>query len=255
MASLVNKYFHVDKNNEQTLLNSLVKESIKIQGRTYYYLPRDTQVRDMILGEDVISAFSLAIPIEMYMIDAQGFQGQKEMFSKFGLQIQNSYKLVVAVDRWDKEIRTQFDSAANNGETPPPFIIDNYIRPREGDLIFDTLTSFLMVVNFVDHDMEFYSLGKNYAYYLSCEAFLYQNEKINTDVPAIDSFNMLSLDNLDFQITIEPDGGSLLLDEIGGNYILQEESPNPTEPQRFANIDFSTPASLVNAKVSNPFAS
>ena len=250
MASLVNKWFHQNNENEQTILNSLTKESIQKQGRTYYYLPRDTQVRDMILGEDALSAFSLAIPIEMYMIDAQGFQGQREMFSKFGLQIQNQYKLVLSVDRWLKEVGTQFDGLSANGEAS--FALDNYTRPREGDLIYDPLTRFLMVIKFVDHDTSFYALGKNYSYHLSCESFLYQNEKISTNVPEIDAFNGLSFDNLDFQISLET-GGSLMIDEIGGHYLLQEQGPNPEEPTNTVNLDFATPAALVQTKINNPF--
>jgi hypothetical protein len=249
MTAIVNPYFHANKGSEQTLLNSLVRESIQVHGRQYYYLPRDAQVKDVILGEDVVSAFTLAIPLEMYMVDAQGFSGQKEMFSKFGLQIQNSYKLVVAVDRWEKEVKSQFDTQGFNGEAG--FTIPNYLRPHEGDLIYDSLTNFLMVIKFVDHDMEFYSLGKNYVYYLSCESFLYQNEAIATAVPEIDTFASLSMDDLNFQLMTET---GVALRQEDGNFILQEESPTPQEPTRSVNMDYTIPAQSINTTVaSNPF--
>jgi hypothetical protein len=247
MASLINRYFSQNKSNEQAVLNGLVQESIQIQGRVYQYMPRNAQVTDLILGEDVISSFNVAIPIECYMVDAQGFQGQREMFSKFGLQINNSYRLVVSVDRWNKEVKTQFDGNVNTGEAS--FTVANYVRPHEGDLIYDSLTKFLMVIKFVDHDMEFYSLGRNYVYYLTCEAFMYNNEDIATNVPAIDAFNAgLTMDVLQIA-AIETEDGFLLGQEDGWA-LLMENEPAPT---RNANVDFVTPAKTVNTTVSNPF--
>lgn len=249
MAGVINKYFkQVQNPNEQSMLNGLIKESIQKQGRLYYYLPRNSQTRDLILGEDAFSSFSLAIPLEMYMVDAQGFSGQREMFVKFGLQINNSYKLVVAVDRWNQEVKTLFDGVSQNGENVT-FTKTNYQRPWEGDLIYDPLTRFLMVIKFVDHDQEFYQLGKNFVYYLSCEAFMYQNEPINTQVPEIDAFNALSKDLLNFQLLLEDGSGALKL-EIG-DYILNEMDPTPT---RDIEVDFITPATTINTTVINPFA-
>ena len=93
IASLINKYFHKSPIGESTLLDSLVEESIKIMGRTLMYIPRDVKVDDLVLGEDVISHFPLSIPIEMYQETTNGFQGDKEMLSKFGLSISNNFKL------------------------------------------------------------------------------------------------------------------------------------------------------------------
>jgi hypothetical protein len=246
MTAIINKYFDRSPGNEQSLVNALIKESIQVQGRQYWYLPRNSQVRDIILGEDVLSSFSLAIPLEMYMVDAQGFQGQREMFTKFGLQINNSYRLVVSVDRWVNEVQSQFDGSITNGEAS--FTKSNYLRPGEGDLIYDPLTRFLMVIKFVDNDQEFYTLGKNYVYYLSCEAFMYQNEMINTQVPEIDSFNELSKDILIFQLlteALEP------IVQENGDFILQELEQQPT---RDIEVDYSTPSSSINTTIKNPFS-
>lgn len=246
MTALTNRYFIRDPENEQSLLNSLVKESIQVQGRKMYYLPRNSQIRDIILGEDAFSSFSLAIPLEMYMVDYQGFQGQREMFTKFGLQINNSYRLVVSVDRWEEEVKSQFDGSIINGEAT--FTKDNYLRPHEGDLIYDPLTKFLMVIKFVDHDQEFYALGKNYSYYLSCEAWIYQNEPIATAVAEIDAFDGLSRDILNFQMLTEI--GDMFTQE-DGDYILQEL--NPPSTARDIEVDFTTPASLISTTIKNPF--
>ncbi len=245
MASLINRYFQQNQwTNEQSLVNSLNIESVQILGRQYYYLPRDSQIRDDILGEDTLSSFGLAIPVEMYLQDADGFTGQKEMFTRFGLQINNSYKLVISVDRWNTEVSNVFSST----NPLPPYTKTNYQRPWEGDLIYDPLTRFLMVIKFVDHDANFYQLGKNYTYTLSCEAFNYQNEKINTGVADIDAFNALSSDLLDFQILDELGDALILEDQVG--YLLQDDSPTSI---RTTEIDYQTPALGINMQSSNPF--
>lgn len=248
MASLINPYFHKSKTTEQSLLNGLISESIKIMGLTYYYLPREVQVTNLVLGEDVISKFGAAIPIEMYLSNSTGFQGDKEMFSKFGLEIRNSYKLELHKERWEKEVKTQFDGLITNGEAS--FNIANYIRPREGDLIYDPMTKFLMEIKFVDHDQEFFALGKNYKYVLSCEAFQYQNEEIATGVAEIDIFQTMSLDKLGNEILAE--NGASITYENGGQLILEDGSI-PT-PIRESGTDFVPPATKVKATVVDVFA-
>jgi hypothetical protein len=244
MASLVNKYFHGSKTTEQNIIDGFVKESIQILGNTYYYIPRDMQIENLILGEDVISKFSSAIPIEMYLADAQGFQGDKEMFSKFGLEIRNSYKLVVHKGRWEKEVKNLFSSAA------APFIIENYLRPREGDLIYDPLTKFLLEIKFVDHDVEFFALGRNYQYYLSCEAFQYNNEEIATGITDIDVFETNSTDELLNQIMME-DGSFIVFEQSG--YAIQEDG-NVAIPLRDYGVNYAPEATKIKSTFIDPFA-
>ena len=235
MVSLVNPYFNQSKLSEQEIINGFVKESIQILGKTYYYLPRNIQIADLILGEDILSKFTLAIPIEMYLTDTMGFQGDREMFSKFGLEIKNSYKLVVSKDRWEEEIRSQFDNLSSNGEAD--FDISNYIRPLEGDLIYDPITKFLMEIKFVDHDVEFFALEKNYQYYLSCEAFQYQGEEIDTIIDRV-------------RLIMENDN-AIILEGAGTNYLLMDQPSlgdiRPKPP------DFSPEVLEIEYSVINPF--
>lgn len=248
MTSLINKFFHQPRTNEQNIINGFVKESIQIRGQTYIYLPRNVQIMDLILGEDILSKFQLAVPIEMYLADVQGFQGDKEMFSKFGLEIRNSYKLVVSKDRWEIEIKSKFDNVAGNGEAT--FDISNYIRPMEGDLIYDPITKFLLEVKFVDHDVEFFALGKNYQYYLSCEAFQYQSEIIETGVSDIDVFNLNSLDTLHTQILLE--NGNEVIYEQGG-HVIPEHAIDPTPIRPINATEFPPEVVEIKLSVTNPF--
>lgn len=247
MTSIVNKYFHKSNILEQNMMSGFIKETIQIKGHEYFYLPRDVQIEDLILGEDIISKFSIAIPIEMYLVDATGFTGDREMFAKFGLEIRNSFKLVVHKERWEEEIKSQFDSNLLNGEAN--FTINNYIRPREGDLIYDPLTKYLVEVKFVDHDIEFYSLGRNYQYYLSCEAFQYQNEVIETGNAVIDLFSLNSKDILENQIILQ-NNNSLEFEQ--GGYLVKEDGNIPA-PIRDYGTEFNPPAEQIKFTVNNPF--
>lgn len=218
-------------------------------GLQYWYLPRDVQLDDLIFGEDVISKFPIAIPIEMYMENTTGFGGDKEMFSKFGLELRNSYKLVLHKERWETEVKHQFIKYSEDNSNPL-FRAANYIRPREGDLIYDPLTKFLMEIKFVDHDAEFFSLGRNYKYHLSCEAFQYQNEEIYTGVEEIDIFQLNSMDILWNAIQLE--SGDNIMFEQGGIAILEfNELPVPI---RQYGTDFGPDSAIIKVNITNPFA-
>lgn len=183
----------------------------------------------------------------MYLSDTIGFQGDREMFSKFGLEIRNSYKLVVGKDRWDEEVKSLFDNVSYNAEAS--FDIANYVRPREGDLVYDPITKFLMEIKFADHDVEFFALGKNYQYYLTCEAFQYQSETIFTGIPEIDLFAENSRSTSDFQILAE-NGNTLIFEN--GNYISMDRDGAPLRGPE-SEVVFDSLKTDIKYTVINPF--
>jgi hypothetical protein len=254
MASLHNPYFNKSFAGEQGLFNSLKTESIQVLGHMFYYLPRQVVTRDLVLGETDISKFPLAIEIEMYMENVLGFQGEKELYSKFGLEINSSYNLIVSVDRWETEVKSQFDNDQGNGEASFDVLVSG--RPQEGDLIYDPLTKMLLEIKFCDHESEFYQVGKNYIYKLSCEAFQYNSEELNTGISDIDSIEDLnSLDMTSYQILLE-DGG-LLLQENGGGFMQEtQEIPEFTSGKiSYDNShEFDVAAEDVSFSASNPFS-
>lgn len=237
MAALINPFFDHANVVEQSLFNNIKTEAIQVMGRLFYYMPRHTMVINPILGEDILSKFDQAIPIEMFMEQAQGFEGDKEMFSKFGLQISNSYTLVVSKDRWEEEVQTQLDD-----EHP------NTTRPLEGDLIYDPMTKFLMEIKFCDHDADFYQVGKNYLYHLSCEAFQYASETIETGEEEIDIFEQKTDALPTDQILTE--AGDILSFATGTDMNILSEKP-VVGPHY--GTDFVTPATAT-VTVNDPFA-
>ena len=86
----LNTYFSSENltqgsSNEQMVLADLVEEAIKIWGQEFLYIPRVLVAKDEILGEDRLSKFKDAYPIELYVETPQGFVGQGEFVQKFGL--------------------------------------------------------------------------------------------------------------------------------------------------------------------------
>ena len=248
---LINPYFNQNQSkSNQNIIQGLSTEVIKMMGRVYYYLPRNQQLTQLILGEDVLSSFDVAIPIEMYLVDSMGFDGQKEIYSKFGLQINNSYKLAVSIPRWEQEVMSMFNGQPYLNGTAT-FNKTNYNRPFEGDLIYDPMTNFLMVIKFVDYDAQFFQLGKNYTYTLSCEAYLYQNEIVDTGVPEIDLFDTtFSQDMLSYTITDEF-GNDMLQED--SDYFLQEIT-GEIAVSRDIEVDFQTPSTSINTVITTPFS-
>lgn len=194
----VNPYFRRNKKGEQTLIESLTTEAIKIHGHEMIYIPREKVTEDLILGEEV-SEFLDANRIEMYLENADGFEGDSEM-SRFGLNVTDSATFIVSRKRF-MDVMGHHPEIQKNG------------RPREGDIIFFDYPYVMFEIKFVRHDNPFYPGGDRYSFKLSCEAFKYSNEKIDTGESEMDAVMNIASDYL---LGITLGGGS-------GTYTLGEE--------------------------------
>lgn len=160
---------------EQRLVEDLIVESIKIMGFDGYYLPNDNDVaRDLLYGEDPVKKFQSAFPVEFYLSEALNYTGEKEFFSKFGLEIKNHTKVIIS--------RRSFSQRVPQ---------NTFTRPREGDLIYVPFlngTGELYEITFADQDKDFHTLGRviPYFYELHLEKFKFSSELIATGVEEID---------------------------------------------------------------------
>lgn len=167
-----NQYFNkFNKRSEQNLVDDLIIESIQIHGHDFVYLPRTKQKEDLIYGEDVLSKFDDTHDIEMYIKSTDGFQGQGDMLTKFGIEIKDQATLWVSKSRWQ--------NVANAGS-------DTLIRPREGDLLFYPFNNALFEIKFVANETIHYQLGELYVYELTIEQFVYSDETLKTGIDEID---------------------------------------------------------------------
>lgn len=203
--STVNVYFSQGTANEQYLIEDLIIESLKIYGQEVFYIPRTLVSKDDVLGEDRLSAFKTAFPIEMYFENVDSLGGQGAFIQKFGLVIEQSATLVVARRRWNQFI-------GRYGITNLPN------RPNEGDLIYFPLTGGLFEIKFVQHQDPFYQLGKLYTYKLQVELFQYASEAIDTGIPQIDNFESLKTFNTNTTRNIHGSVKSITLTNAGSGY-------------------------------------
>lgn len=197
--------------NEQRLVEDLVIESLKIYGHDVYYLPRTVVNRDTIFDEDALSQFTQAYPLEMYLENVDGFEGEGDLFTKFGIEIRDSANFILSKRRWEQMV----DSTGGT------FQLD--ARPAEGDLLYFEKTGSILEIKYVEFQNPFYQLGKIYVFRLQCELFEYSSETFDTGLDDLDGIvDDLSLDALRFQFELE--SGDLLLQEEDGCLILEDFS-------------------------------
>lgn len=208
--------FSQTKVNEQRMYEDLISESIRIHGHDIYYMPReDWKDTDEIFGENIYSKFERAYQMEMYIANVQGFEGDGDFFSKFGLEIRDTSNFVVARRTFEKYIPSNIT-----------------LRPREGDLLYVPTFNKIFEIKYVEEELLFFARrGQKvpYLYELRAEAFRYAHEQINTGVEKIDEIEDKSVFTLQFTLS-----GS-------GNYNVGEIV------YQGANLNYAT----ASAKVSN----
>lgn len=168
-----NPYFSQAVRSEQGLFEDIVIESLKLYGQDIYYLPRDIVNEDRILGDDVPSRFNSSYKIEMWIENVDGFDGEGDLFTKFGVEIRDQATFVVSRRRWNQTILRH----------------DNEItvkRPAEGDLLYIPFSQKLFQITHVEHEQPFYQLQNLPTFKLRCELFEYNDEDFDTNVEVID---------------------------------------------------------------------
>ncbi len=175
---MLNPFFLQGSQGEQSLLQSLVNESIQIHGIDVYYIPREFKTIPKVFREVIESEYNFAYPIEAYIKTYEGHEGTGTILSKFGIQEMDNTTLIISKERFEVDISPLIQNI-------PDIQISN--RPKEGDLIYFPLGDRLFEIKYVEHEQPFYQLNNNYVYELSCELYRYEaGEIINTDIPEID---------------------------------------------------------------------
>ena len=165
-------YFSGAVRSEQDLYEDLVTESIKVFGQDVVYLPRESLGEDALLNEEW-SQFTQAYPVEMYLENIEGFEGDSNLLGKFGLEIRDQANLVVTKRRWDQAV----------GQN----IVNGQASPNEGDLIYMTMTQRLFEIKYVEPKSPFYQLQDLPSYTLTAELFEYNDQHFDTGMDEIDA--------------------------------------------------------------------
>ena len=174
----LNPFFLQGSQSEQRLVQSLINEQLKIYGVEVTYIPRKFVRKQTIIKEVQSSAFDDNFLLEAYVNTYEGYGGQGDIMTKFGVSLRDELTLTISRERFEDFISPFLESDED---------YELASRPREGDIIFFPLGARLFEVKFVEHEEPFYQLGKNYVYQLKCELFEYEDEVIDTGIDIIDS--------------------------------------------------------------------
>ena len=227
--------------SEQRLVEDLVIESLKVYGHDIYYMPRTLVNQDKIFDEDELSRFTQAYPLEMYLDNVNGYEGQGDIFTRFGLEVRDQATFVLAKRRWEDLVLTSGGSFTQT------------TRPSEGDLLYFPKTKSIFEIKYVDFQNPFYQLNQIYVFRLVCELFEYSSEDLDTGITEIDAIETkYSQDMLEYQLLQE--SGKLIYNETGGCIINEAYSTATSEP--IDNVDFDnivTLEGILDFSERNPF--
>jgi len=227
---------------EQRLIEDLIIESLKIYGHDVYYLPRTLVDEDTIFDEDTLSQFTQAYPLEMYLENVDGYDGEGDLFTRFGIEIRDQATFVLARRRWDELVAT------SGG------VFTQDTRPSEGDLLYFEKTQSLFEIRQVQFQDPFYQAGKLYVYKLVCDLFEYSSEVIDTGITTLDNiYEEQNIDLLVHQFKIET--GDLFYLEDSASLILEtyseDTSTGRTDGADF--VEFNDVEDILDFSEINPF--
>ena len=152
---------------EQDLIGNLVIESIQMHGQDFIYIPRSIVKEDTIFNEDTLSSFTETHTIEMHIESADGFEGEGDMLTRFGLEVRDQMTTMVSISRFQT--------------------VTTKDRPLVGDLMYFPLADKVFQIKFVEDEVPFFQLGKMHVFQLTLEQWAWSYETVNTGVTEIDN--------------------------------------------------------------------
>ena len=153
---------------EQLVYEDIVIEALKMYGQEVVYLPREWQNYDNVLGDDPVSRFSKSYDLQMYIENVEGFDGEGDLFTKFGIELRDQATFVVARREWEKRVALYNDDVS-------------FFRPREGDLIYLKLSKSLFQISKVETETPFYQLSQLPTFRLQAELFENSGEDFDVE--------------------------------------------------------------------------
>jgi hypothetical protein len=197
------------RTSEQTLVQDLVDEQIKLFGQDVIYIPK-TMLIDTTLNDVILSKFEDKVTIEMMLINVEGFGGSGAVaMSKFGLKLSDEVTYAVSKRRWVDYVETEIDTKVPD-------------RPNEGDLLYVPMTKNIYEIKFVEREVPFYQLGKNYIFSLTCELFDRSDSFFDTGDDEIDS---LTPGSYVFPVSVKTGGTGAF---VVGEEVTQSYTPTGT---------------------------
>jgi len=238
MSGSTNFFFNnFNSSQEQNLLESLIIEAISIYGEQMYFIPRNINNFDQLYTADDQSSYTQTYAVPIYIENINGFTGDGNFMSKFGLEIRDQVTFSIAQRVFSEQVG----------------IYTKLIRPREGDILYFPLNNKCFQIKFVDKFEMYYQLGKLYTWKMTCELFEYSDEVFNTGIPAIDSMQQnLSTNILDYSVMDEQ--GNWLTDEDDNYLVMEQYNLNTILPGSDNEYLATTSAGFIDFSEVDPFS-
>ena len=203
-----NFYFNnFGASNEQGLIEDLIIESIRMYGLDMYYIPRTKNNVSDVFNDVQYSTYNNPVFVEMYIQNVDGFQGDGEFLSKFGVEVRDQITFTISQRVFNQEVG----------------IYTNETRPNEGDIIWFPLTASLYQIKYVNKKAIFYQLGALQTYDIVCELYEGNSDIFNTGIAEIDDkYNALSLVDDSYAILMED--GAVLMTEYNEKVLNENYS-------------------------------
>jgi len=234
-----NFYFNnFGASNEQTLIEDLIIESIKMYGLDMYYIPRTENSISDVFRDVQYSTFDNPIFVEMYIQNVDGFQGDGEFLSKFGVEVRDQITFTMSQRIFNQEVGRYTSES----------------RPTEGDIIWFPLTSSLYQIKYVNKKAIFYQLGALQTYDIVCELYEGNSDIFNTGIPGIDdTYNALSLTDNSYVLLAE--NGDTLTTEYGESILNENYSLDTIDVQADNDVyDLGTNIDFIDFTEIDPFS-
>ena len=201
----LNPFFQQGSSGEQSLVQSLINEQLRMYGVDVHYMPRKYVEEKTILKEVTSSKFDDAYPLEAYIDNFDGYGDNPTMLSKFGIQATNELTLIISRERFETYVSPLMKNEAN---------VKLSTRPKEGDLVYLPFGDRLFEIKYVEHEKPFYQLKNTYVYELRCELFRYEDEVIDTGIDEIDD-TLEGVEGVDGETVLPGQGGTQKLTLAG----------------------------------------
>ena len=200
-------YFNGAVQSEQNLYEDLVLESIKMFGQDVVYVPREQIYEDAILNE-TLNQYTHAYPIECFIENTEGFEGDGNLLGKFGLEIRDQGTFVIPKKRWDHVVGHNLSDDLGN---------QVLTQPGEGDLIYMPMTDRMFEIKYVEPKLPFFQIQDLPTYTLTAELFEYDGQNFNTGLPEIDNIELLLANSYSYTTTATADSNHFQI----GEYVHQ----------------------------------
>ena len=221
-------------------MEDLIIECLKIYGFDVYYIPRVSVAQDDIFTEDALSKYTHAYPLEMYLSNVMGFEGEGDLLTKFGLEIRDTATFIVSQRRWSEVV----GSSGN---------VQLTTRPAEGDVLYFPITKSYFEIRRVEVKDPFFQVGKLYVFKLECELMQFSSERFETGVTEIDrDTGGLNLGVDSWEVLLES-GDKLLLEYFTPSKLIREEFNLSAIDRSAQNETFKKEIDILDFSEKNPF--